>query len=186
MSSSPAGSGTKALARGDPLGSVTSGVHTRFVFQSISRLRTVLSAGRGESAPPDAGVRRCPGRDAQGREQAPGQQEGKGAGGVRGGSRPGGGRRWPHLPGRPGESAGSASEAGAALGGHTRGERKRATCSCDRGFDLHPGSGHSPFQGELERLGDTAALSPRLIKSLAVGRYFHIQAGQNRNADQLL
>lgn len=41
-----------------------------------------------------------------------------------------------------------------------RGERKRATCSCDRGFDLHPGSGHSPFQGELERLGDTTALCP--------------------------
>lgn len=40
------------------------------------------------------------------------------------------------------------------------GERKRATCSCDRGFDLHPGSGHSPFQGELERLGDTNARSP--------------------------
>lgn len=59
-----------------------------------------------------------------------------------------------------GESAGSAPEAGAALGRDTRGERKRATCSCDRGFDLHPGSGHSPFQGELERLGDTGALSP--------------------------
>lgn len=181
MSSSPAGSSTKALARGDPLGSVTSGVHTRFVFQSISRLRTVLSAGRM----PECGG--APGGMLREGSGAPGQREGKRR--VRagcGGSRPGGGRRWPHLPGGPGESAGSAWEAGAALGGHTRGERKRATCSCDRGFDLHPGSGHSPFQGELERLGDTAALSPRLIKSLAVGRYFHIQAGQNRNADQLL
>lgn len=84
----------------------------------------------------------------------------EGAGGVRGGSQPGGGPRWPHLPGRLGERAGTASEARAALRRDTRGERKRATCSCDRGFDLHPGSGHSPFQGELERLGDTAALSP--------------------------
>lgn len=180
MNSSPAGSGTKALARGDLLGSVTSGAHTRFVFQSISPGSTP-SFPRGEGSP------RCRVMEweVQGREQGPGAGR-KGLGGVRGGSLPGGGRRWLHLPGRPGESAGTALEAGAALGGGTRGERKRATCSCDRGFDLHPGSGHSPFQGELERLGDTAALSPRLIKSLAVGRYFHIQAGQNRNADQLL
>lgn len=36
MNSPPAGSGAKALAYGDPLGSVTSGLHTRFVFQRIA------------------------------------------------------------------------------------------------------------------------------------------------------
>lgn len=62
----------------------------------------------------------------------------------------------PHLAGRRGGRA--AAAAGAARG--RRGERKRGTCSCDRGFDLHPGSGRSPFQGELERLGDTNARCP--------------------------
>lgn len=60
--------------------------------------------------------------------------------------------------GRLRQRSGGGGGPGAARGG--LGERKRATCSCDRGFDLHPGSGHSPFQGELERLGDTNARSP--------------------------
>lgn len=186
MSPSPAASGTKALARGDPLGSVTSGVRTRFVFQSIpSRFHTVLSAGRGESALPGDGVRRCPGGRFREGSRAPGRAGRVRAGCAGGPSRGAAGGACICRGGR-GRARAPLRRQGLPWGGDTRGERKRATCSCDRGFDLHPGSGHSPFQGELERLGDTAALSPRLIKSLAVGRYFHIQAGQNRNADQLL
>lgn len=157
--SSPSGSGTKVLGYGDPLGSVTSGVHTALFSRALLPApHGPFRGARGIHTAGD-GVRRCLGREIWGREQGRGAGR-EGAGGVRGGSQPGGGRRWLHLPGLPGESAGTASEAGAALGRDTRGERKRATCSCDRGFDLHPGSGHSPFQGELERLGDTAALSP--------------------------
>lgn len=59
-----------------------------------------------------------------------------------------------------GGAAWGQSGGGGGGGPGEAGERKRGTCSCDRGFDLHPGSGRSPFQGELERLGDTNARCP--------------------------
>lgn len=120
-----------------------------------------------------------------------------------GGSQPGASQRWLHLPGRPRKTAGDASAAGAARGGGRQGggwgggggqwrggRGNEPPAAVTEALTFTPAPATAPFRASWNvwetQPPSPPHPSPRLIKSLAVGRYFHIQAGQNRNADQLL
>lgn len=122
INSSPSGSSTKVLDYGDPLGSVTSGVHTALFSRALLPApHGPFRGARGIHTAGD-GVQRCLGREVWGREQGRGAGR-KGAGGVRGGSQPGGGRRWLHLPGAARGERGHRFRGGGCPGeGHEGGE----------------------------------------------------------------
>lgn len=185
-SSSPAGSGSRALAHGDPSGSVTPGLHSRgpgFVGPSIAP-GSARSFPRGEGRPRCRPLERgdAPGGRCRGQSRAPGKA-GKCRRGVPAGGRP----EVAASAGAAGRESGQRFRGGGCPGeGREGGRGNEPPAAVTEALTFTPALATAPFRASWSVWETQPPSPPRLIKSLAVGRYFHIQAGQNRNADQLL